>query len=135
VQAPSRHAFPCHRDPAAPRIRVILAPPEEPEFSALVMLAGEHDHGTREAVRVSLAPLWGPTLVCLAECRFIDASVLGVIAEKARVLESSGERLALRIDPDAYTVPLIVELAAEVDPARWPIAEIRHSSRSGAGCA
>jgi anti-anti-sigma regulatory factor len=68
-------------------------------FSAIVVLNGEHDLSTREALRVAFAQLEGTLLVDLGLCSFIDASVIGVLLGNARrlarIVHQAGRRARL----------------------------------------
>jgi anti-anti-sigma factor len=77
-----------------PRIEVLLSPPD---YAATVILCGEHDLATSEAVRVALAPLYGRVLVDLSGCSFIDSTVIGLFVEKARSLTRDGYALELLV--------------------------------------
>ena len=62
-----------------PEIEVILRPDALPSYEASIVLRGEHDLGTAEEIRASLAPLFGDVLVDLGDCDFIDSTVIGAL--------------------------------------------------------
>ena len=86
-----------------PEIEVILRPDGLPSYEALIVLRGEHDLGTAEAFRVTLAPLFGDVLVDLGDCDFIDSTVIGALIAKARELEREGYRLECVVPPARET--------------------------------
>ena len=92
------------------RIDVFGEPDRIDAYDAVVALHGEHDVGTREAVRVALAPLRGRVLVDLFGCDFVDATVVRTILDKAAQLERLGYRLELRISTVVSSVSRIVEV-------------------------
>jgi anti-anti-sigma factor len=93
-----------------PEIGVALRPSGLPTYVALIELRGEHDLGTAEAIRVALAPLFGDVLVDLADCDFIDSSVIGALVLKARALEQEGYRLELVVPPSHSNIARVLEI-------------------------
>jgi anti-anti-sigma regulatory factor len=92
------------------RIDVVFDADRIGAYDAVVALQGEHDVGTREAVRVALAPLRGHVLVDLLGCDFVDATVVRAILDKAAQLERLGYRLELSISTAVSSVTRIVEV-------------------------
>jgi anti-anti-sigma factor len=95
-----------------PEIEVVLRPVALPSYVAVIVLRGEHDLGTAEAIRVSLAPLFGDVLVDFGDCDFIDSSVIGTLMGKARELEREGHRLEVVVPPDRTTISRVFEIVA-----------------------
>ncbi len=93
-----------------PEIEVVLRPVALPSYVAVITLRGEHDLGTAEAVRVSLAPLFGDVLVDFGDCDFIDSTVIGTLIGKARELEREGYRLECVVPPERTTISRVFEL-------------------------
>jgi hypothetical protein len=96
--------------PSRPSIDLIASPVEAPAFETIVMLRGEHDLATREAVRVALASCAGDVLVCLGACTFVDAGIVGVIAADAIVRRLASHRLVLRVDASVYPIRRVLEI-------------------------
>jgi anti-anti-sigma factor len=93
-----------------PEIEVVLRPVSLPSYVALIVLHGEHDLGTAEAVRVSLAPLYGDVLVDFSDCDFIDSTVIGTLIGKAKELEREGHRLECIVPPERTTIARVFEI-------------------------
>ena len=88
------------------------------DYDAVVVLHGEHDVATCEAVRVALAPLYGVVLLDLVDCSFVDATVMGAVLDKVDSLDRLGYRLELRLAPGPSAVTRLLEVL-EID-ARIP---------------
>ena len=78
----------------------------------IVALLGEHDIATEPRLSRALneAAERSDVLVDLSECRFIDSSVIRVLASAARAAAARGERLELAI-PTQAPIRRISELA------------------------
>jgi anti-anti-sigma factor len=70
----------------------------------VVRLQGEHDVSSRGALHDALGSVRGDVLLDLSECSFIDASVIGVVVERAIDGLRDGHRLEVRV----AAVPSIV---------------------------
>lgn len=88
----------------------MLRPVALSAYVAIVMLRGEHDLGTAEAVRVSLAPLFGDVLVDFSDCDFVDSTVIGTVIGKAKELEREGHRLECIVPADRTTIARVFEI-------------------------
>jgi anti-anti-sigma factor len=73
---------------------------DDPGFAATVVLCGDHDMATSEAVRVALAAFYGRILVDLTRCSFIDSTAMGLLVQKQRELVSDGGSLELLVSAD-----------------------------------
>jgi anti-anti-sigma factor len=93
-----------------PEIVVVLRPKAPPPYAALIVLRGEHDLGTAEAIRVSLATLLGDLLVDLGECDFVDSSVISTLISKAQELEREGYRLEFVLPPERAAMSRIFDM-------------------------
>jgi anti-anti-sigma factor len=93
-----------------PEIEVILRPDGLPSYEALIVLRGEHDLGTAEAIKESLAPLFGDVLVDLGDCDFIDSTVIGALIVKAKELEREGYRLECVVPPEQTTIARVLDI-------------------------
>ena len=91
-----------------PSTEVDLAPGGGSPYSAVVTLRGSHDLNTSAGLKAALAPLDGDLLLNLAECDFIDSTVIGLLVGKARALKRNGQYLELIVAPESQ-----VELALE----------------------
>jgi anti-anti-sigma factor len=83
-----------------PRIEVELQPANAPAYAAIVSLHGEHDLATSGDVESALAGIYGPVLVDLTACEFVDTTVVRIILAKRLELEREGHRLELVIPPE-----------------------------------
>jgi anti-anti-sigma factor len=79
-------------------------------YMAVVALRGEHDIATRDAVRVALGRLRGPVLVDLADCEFIDSTIIETLLAYAQQLAAEGHHLELRLPPPRSVVARSLEL-------------------------
>ena len=79
----------------------------------IVALLGEHDISTEPRLSRALneAAKRSDVLVDLSECRFIDSSVIRVLASAARAAAARGERLELAIPATQAPIRRISELA------------------------
>ena len=118
----------------AARIEVHVERPRIGAYSAIVVLHGEHDLATNEAVRVSLAPLYGNVLVDLTECYFIDSTSISILLRKAEELRRDGHELELRVVPDsivarALSIIGVAQFVAVRDAARPGLAGTSSAER------
>jgi anti-anti-sigma factor len=93
--------------PQRPRIDVTL---DTGGYAAVVALRGEHDVATREAVRVALGTLHGVVLVDLADCEFIDSTIIETLLANAQRLAAEGHRLEIVLPPPRSVVARALEL-------------------------
>ncbi len=91
----------------APALEV-LAP--APPYAAILVVRGEHDLATRDAVAAALDPFEGDVLVDLGECTFIDSSVIGVVLASARRLRDAGHRLELVVPTENEAISRVLEI-------------------------
>jgi anti-anti-sigma factor len=105
-----------------PRIDVRLSPLDY--YAATVVLMGDHDLATAEAVRVALAPLYGRVLVDLSDCSFIDSTVIGLLIEKSQDLTRDGYALELLVDGSgtSYVARTLAQIGVD------KLMPIRHAS-------
>ncbi len=97
------------RDAREP-IQLEFHPARAPGYAALVVLSGEHDLATHQAIRAALAPLSGNLLVDLSDCEFIDSTVIGTLLEKYEDLRREGQRLELIVPLENQTVRRVVDV-------------------------
>lgn len=81
---------------------------------AVATLRGEHDLSGKQALADALevASAQGNVLVDLAECTFIDSTIIGVLVGAAIKLEQAGGRFELIIPPQAGSVHRVAQIAA-----------------------
>ncbi len=84
--------------------------PADPPYVAVVLLRGEHDLATRDAIGATLDPLEGDVLVDLAACTFIDSSVIGILLASADRLRGEGHHLDLVAPAANETVRRVLEI-------------------------
>jgi anti-sigma B factor antagonist len=84
--------------------------PPAPPYVAVVLLRGEHDLATRDAIGAALEPLEGDVLVDLTECTFIDSSVIGALLACAQRLRGAGHRLELVVPSDNEAIVRVLEI-------------------------
>jgi anti-anti-sigma factor len=80
---------------------------------AIVTLRGEHDLSTRAEISAALARVDGGAnvLVDLAECSFIDSSVIGALVAAFQRFAEQGRRLELAIPPEAAAIQRVAKVA------------------------
>jgi anti-anti-sigma factor len=91
----------------APPVEVL---PPAPPYAAVVVLRGEHDLATRDAIAAALDPLEGDVLVDLGECTFIDSSVIGMLLASANRLRGAGHRLELVVPAGNDPIVRVLEI-------------------------
>jgi anti-anti-sigma factor len=91
-------------EPPQPIAVHLLSPGETSNFDAVVKLCGEHDLATAADVRRALEPIDGSVLVDLADCQFIDSSVIGVLLRDSQARRRAGHGLELLVPEDNATI-------------------------------
>jgi anti-anti-sigma factor len=76
-------------------IEVQINPSEAPGYAALVKLCGEHDLATAVEVQDALDAIYGSVLVDLADCEFIDSTVISVLVRDSQARQREGHLLEL----------------------------------------
>jgi anti-anti-sigma factor len=96
--------------PEDPAIEIEMPPTHEAGFAALVRLRDEHDLSTAREVKAALGSISGSVLVDLADCAFIDASIIGALITTSQELERDGHVLALFVPVENTTVARTLEI-------------------------
>ena len=73
-------------------------------------LRGEHDLSTAPEVRAALSSISGSVLVDLADCAFIDSTIIGALITASQELEREGHVLELYVPPENLTVSRTLEV-------------------------
>jgi anti-anti-sigma factor len=97
-------------DDVLPSIGIELRPANANGYTAVVSLFGEHDAATAGEVGDTLAALDGDVLVNLAECTFIDSSLIGVLLAGATNLRRDGHHLELLVPPANVTISRVLAI-------------------------
>jgi anti-anti-sigma factor len=97
-------------DDSLPSIGLELRPANANGYAAVVSLIGEHDSATAGEVGDTLAALDGNVLVNLAECTFIDSSLIRVLLTGATNLSRDGHQLELFVPPANVTISRVLEI-------------------------
>ena len=85
-------------------IEVDMPPAPSGGFAARVRLRGEHDLSTAHEVHAALGSISGSVLVDLADCSFIDSTIIGVLITSSQELEREGHVLELYVPPENAAV-------------------------------
>jgi anti-anti-sigma factor len=96
-----------------PSTEVRLAHGGSSPYSAVVTLRGAHDLNTSTGLKAALAPLEGDLLLNLAECEFMDSTVIGLVIGKARALNRHGQYLELIVAPDSQVERALATLGVD----------------------
>jgi anti-anti-sigma factor len=96
---------------ALPRVDVRFGSAAAPPYAAIVSLHGEHDLATAATIRDALSPLYGPILLDLSPCEFIDSTVIRTLLDKHRQLETDGHRLELLVPPDRKVIRRVLDVS------------------------
>jgi len=82
-----------------------------PPYAAIVSLHGEHDLATAATIRDALSSLYGPILLDLSPCEFIDSTVIRAVLDKHRQLEPDGHRLELLVPSDRKAISRVLDVS------------------------
>ena len=104
-------AVPDPESDALPRVDVHFGSSVAPAYAAVVSLHGEHDLATAPTIRDALSSLYGPVLLDLSPCEFMDSTVIRTILDKHRQLESDGHRLDLLVPPHRKTIRRVLDVS------------------------
>jgi hypothetical protein len=105
------------REPTV-KIRTGLGASQRP--ITVLQVVGEHDFGSRFILMKALEDVHGHVVVDLSSCQLLDASVIGAIFRKERVLADGGYRLELVMPPTAPFSRVIERLRVEIADPRRP---------------
>jgi len=96
---------------ALPRVDVRFGSSAAPPYAAIVSLHGEHDLATAATIRDALSSLYGPILLDLSPCEFIDSTVIRAVLDKHRQLETDGHRVDLLVPPDRKVIRRVLDVS------------------------
>jgi anti-anti-sigma factor len=96
---------------ALPRVDVQFGSIAAPPYAAIVSLHGEHDLATAATIGDALSSLYGPILLDLSPCEFIDSTVIRTLLDKHRQLEADGHRLELLVPPDRKVIRRVLDVS------------------------
>ena len=93
-----------------PVVHVELLPPRERDFAAIVSLRGEHDLASAPEVSSAIAGIEGNVLVDLADCTFLDSTVIAVLFARSADLERAGRFLEVVVPRENVPITRTLEL-------------------------
>jgi anti-anti-sigma factor len=74
------------------------------QYVAVVKLCGEHDLSTALDVQDALDTLYGDVLIDLADCEFIDSTIISVLVRDSQTRQHEGHCLELLVPDDQSTI-------------------------------